>query len=119
VRAVCVILARVNARVCVYDEIGKKIYSVVFERRRYALRGKKSTFTTFLKMIKEADLPVSNFLWCDEFCGRRQFFFLFLSPLSFLSLSCERFNKFTCVYSTCAYINLYTAFLLNCYKSTA
>jgi len=42
VRAVCVILARVNARVCVYDEIGKKIYSVVFERRRYALRGKKA-----------------------------------------------------------------------------
>ena len=42
-RAVWVILARVNARACVYDEIGKKIYSVVFERRRYALRGKKAS----------------------------------------------------------------------------
>ena len=31
-----------KTRVCVYDEIGKKIYSVVFERRRYALRGKKA-----------------------------------------------------------------------------
>jgi len=29
--------------VCVYDENGKKIYSVVFERRRYALRGKKAS----------------------------------------------------------------------------
>lgn len=46
-RAVWVILARVNARVCVYDEIGKKIYSVVFERRRYALRGKKARLRLF------------------------------------------------------------------------
>ena len=31
-----------SKRACVYDEIGKKIYSVVFERRRYALRGEKA-----------------------------------------------------------------------------
>lgn len=49
-RAVWVILARVNARVCVYDEIGKKIYSVVFERRRkIRSEREKSKFMTFLR----------------------------------------------------------------------
>ena len=42
-RAVWVILARVNARVCVYDEIGKKIYSV----KKIRSERRKSKFMTF------------------------------------------------------------------------
>ena len=82
-RAVWVILARVNARVCVYDEIGKKIYSVVFERRRYALRGKKHVYD-FFEMIKRGRSPRFKFSVVQrrEFCS----FFSFFSPLSLFSL---------------------------------
>ena len=89
-RAVWVILARVNARVCVYDEIGKKIYSVVFERRRYALRGKKSKFYDFLEMIKRGRSPRFKFSVVKPViavCGRRNCFFSFFSLLSLFSLS--------------------------------
>ena len=84
-RAVWVILARVNARVCVYDEIGKKIYSVVFERRRYALRGEKSTFTTFLDDQKRQISPFQIFCGATSFVGGGSFF-SFFSPLSLFSL---------------------------------
>jgi hypothetical protein len=45
----------------VYDEIGKKIYSVVFERRRYALRGKKARLRLFCDDQKRQISPFQIF----------------------------------------------------------
>ena len=109
---------------CVYDEIGKKIYSVVFERRRYALmRGKKSKFYDFLEMIKRGRSQFQIFCGATrtrkrQFGGRRKVFFPFFSLLSLFSLSFLVVERFL-ISLLCVYLRVYnTAFLLNCYKTT-
>ena len=75
---------------CVYDEIGKDIYLVVFERRRYALseREKKRQISVSLFSVV-CNEPVEGCLWEEKVFF--PFFSLFPVVERFLiSLLCVR-----------------------------
>ena len=76
---------------CVYDEIGKDIYLVVFERRRYALseREKKRQISVSLFSVV-CNEPVEGCLWEEKvFFPFFSLLSLFSLSLFFLSLSCS------------------------------